>query len=395
MIRRAVTLLMCMLGGLPAAWSADGPLVTVTRLDGVQVTGELSSASPDIVLQTADGERVFGWSDLLELQVEAGGGDVTASRPAPTEGMLWFELADGSRFAGVITASTEAGCEVTLRGGQACQVVADALVAIRRQPATESDAPARDAAATEDVAEIRRKDDTLTLRGEVRSLTPAYAEFSWQSKALKLPWARVEALTFARPTPRGASQVVMLRDGSAFAGRVTAGDASTITLESSAFAGLTLSWPEIASVRSRSERLALLSSAPPTQYDFEPLLEKRWEIGRDEDLDGNPIRLNGQVYGRGLVLHSKSELAYRIGGQFAQFAATVGVLDAYAAQGDAVVRVLGDGRELWSERVRGGAAPVSLLVDVRNVMMLTLVVDYGENLDLGDHVAFAMARLIR
>ncbi|RMF82449.1 MAG: hypothetical protein D6744_06075 [Planctomycetota bacterium] len=60
------------------------------------------------------------------------------------------------------------------------------------------------------------------------------------------------------------------------------------------------------------------------------------------------------------------------------------------------MKVVGDGQVLWeSPSVRGNQPPQELLVDVTGVRRLTLVVDYGADLDLSDHVIWALPRVMR
>ena len=73
-----------------------------------------------------------------------------------------------------------------------------------------------------------------------------------------------------------------------------------------------------------------------------------------------------------------------------------GILDEMEDRGNVTMRVLGDGGLLWQrENVRGGAQPERVVIAVTGVYELTLAVDFGRDLDLSDHAAWAFARLIR
>ena len=65
-----------------------------------------------------------------------------------------------------------------------------------------------------------------------------------------------------------------------------------------------------------------------------------------------------------------------VGGDAVEFAASCGV-DAAGAKGAIVMKVLGDGRELWSSGVTawGDKAEAKARVDVRGVKALTLAAD--------------------
>jgi hypothetical protein len=142
-------------------------------------------------------------------------------------------------------------------------------------------------------------------------------------------------------------------------------------------------------------RLMFLSDLEPTRVEHTPFFDRSWEYRRDANLDHRPIRIHGVEYAKGVVAHSRTCLEYPLDGKYRRFEATAGIEDSSGDEGDAIVRVLGDGRVLWEGRVRAGAAPTAASCSVEGVQSLRLEVDYGENLDLGDHVAWAEARVVK
>lgn len=394
----------------PAAWcSAQAPTLTVTGLDGRSSSGELLQLVPEIVVRSDAGPVSFAWSEVLSVEV---GGDGAQSRPAASTAPLWFELADGSSFAGEVSAADEAGFLVRW-GERTCRLDTSMIRLIRAMspsPAAESrfrevlrearqrsgESAADRSVALDDVAVVARDEDVLVLRGRVQQIEPDVVRFEWNKRTVRLPWARVAGLLFARPSPRSASCVVRLHSGEAFAGRVVSGAVDGLMLRSGILDDVPLSWAVIARVDCRSERLVFLSEMTPARYEFEPLFDKRWEYAVDRTLSGRRIRLGGQAYTRGVTLHSGARLTYRLDGQYAQFAALAGIADEMEQRGCAVLRVVGDGEVLWeASGVRGGQPPRDVVVPVAGVDELTLMVDYGDELDLSDHVVWAQARVIR
>ena len=116
----------------------------------------------------------------------------------------------------------------------------------------------------------------------------------------------------------------------------------------------------------------------------------------DRSVTNQPLRLGGQTYRKGLGVHARSSAAWPIDGQYERFCATIGIDDAARPHGQVVFEVVGDGRVLFkSGPVTGRDQPQPLCVDVTGVKELTLRVDYGDQLDLGDQANWAAARLIR
>ena len=64
--------------------------------------------------------------------------------------------------------------------------------------------------------------------------------------------------------------------------------------------------------------------------------------------------------------------------------------------GQAIVRVVGDGKMLFEQSdARGDQPPFDVSVNLSGVQRLTLEVDFGKGQDVGDRVVWANARLLR
>jgi hypothetical protein len=108
------------------------------------------------------------------------------------------------------------------------------------------------------------------------------------------------------------------------------------------------------------------------------------------------MRIGGEVFDRGIGMHSAASLTYTLKEPFRQFAAAVGIDDAVGSRGNVVFRVLADGREVFSSGpVTGRDEPKPVLVELAGVKTLQLLVDLGDDLDIGDQANWANARLIR
>ncbi len=383
--------------------------VQVMRIDGTRVEGGLTQLAPDVIVATADGPQSIAWQDVLAISpLAAGVAPSAASQSAPP---LRFLLADGSEFAGRVAATGDQSFDVSVRGDQAGRVELRAVQAIwssfasgparqkldaalaRKRSAEEG--PSADDA-HDYVIVAAKPDEPLELSGAVKRVETDKLVVLWKERERELPWAAVAGVVFAGGAARSATCRVALDDGEIFAGRVMGGDADSVRLQSSVFEGLTLPWERIERIDCRSDRLLFLSDARARRYEFEPFFDKRWEYVRDASLTGRPILLGGQRYGKGISMHSRSSLTFDVAGGFSRFVALVGVLDEMSPRGCADVRVIGDDQVLWEARaLRGGEAPREVSVPLRGVQSLTLVVDYGADLDLSDQVCWALARLVK
>ena len=125
-------------------------------------------------------------------------------------------------------------------------------------------------------------------------------------------------------------------------------------------------------------------------------VHKPWPMRRDQSVAGGPLSLGGKHFRKGLGVHSRTELDYDIGSGFETFVAEIGIDDAVVPRGSVTFRVTGDGVRLYeSPIITGENEPRICKVDIRGVTVLTLLVDYGDDLDLSDHADWGAARILR
>lgn len=379
--------------------------VEVTGLDGRSQTGRLVRVMPEFVLESPTGEIALAWSDILSIKPKPDGAGtmetVLDGAALPETGDLQFQLSDGSLLYGRIVEARERDFTIRFHGDRATRLEISWIdtIAVRAAGAAGREKLNEAALATdrsEDIAVVERGAKVVELRGEVRRVDAENVMFLWNERELSLPWQRLAGVVFAHPQAREGTQSVVLANGEVFKGRVIAGDERRIVLKSSTFDQLELSWAIVDRIECRSGRLTYLSDLTPVRYDFTPFLIKKWPYARDATLLGREIRLAGRLHQKGVTMHSRAALTYNLGGQYRQFAVTVGISDEMRDRGDVTLAVLGDGRVLWeASNVRGGQPPLEVLIEVTGIRELSLHVDFGEDLDLSDHVCWGSARLVR
>jgi hypothetical protein len=142
--------------------------------------------------------------------------------------------------------------------------------------------------------------------------------------------------------------------------------------------------------------MTYLSDLEPSRVDETPFFGHRMPWRRDVGLLGEPLRMNGQTYERGVAVHSRSHLTYDLNGQYARFDAVLGFDDAAQGKGRVDCRVLADGKELFARTDLSAVEPaVVLSLPVAGASQLRLEVDFGRDQDTGDRVNWANARLYR
>jgi hypothetical protein len=377
----------------------DPPPATaaVTTLGGQQYRGTLVDWLPELVIKTDQRLIATPWLDILSVNFE---------RPAPARRAPdppWeVILADGTTLSAAIAEDAGGALALLLDSGPAVEVPTTAVRRITRQRLSPTAAArveqlAADRAPGFDVLLIAGQDSPITLRGVVERFDATGLTFRWNDRRVPVPWKRLLAC-FAEPLEAPPAPLrFTLTNGDTIFGQPLARDPDgALVLRSTTLGTLAIPTQRIRKIHSASDRLVYLSQLEPAEYVVEPLVGRAWKLGIDRGLMGGPLRLSGRAYERGLVMPSRSRVSYRLGRRYVHFAAEVGILDQVSAAGNAAVRAFVDGVEVWSQpAVRQAAPPARIDVPVAGAEILTLEVDYGADLDLGDHVCWAAARLIR
>jgi hypothetical protein len=113
-------------------------------------------------------------------------------------------------------------------------------------------------------------------------------------------------------------------------------------------------------------------------------------------IDGQPLRLGGKAYDRGLGTQSRSYLLYRLEPGVKRFQALVGVDDRAGPLGSVTFSVIVDGEERFvSPAMSVRDTPKAIDVDLSGAKTLVLRTDFGERGEVRDHADWVEARLIR
>lgn len=151
-----------------------------------------------------------------------------------------------------------------------------------------------------------------------------------------------------------------------------------------------------ARLRVDAGRRRYLSDLTPATVEDVGAFGVVWPWQRDASLDGSPLRLGGARFAKGIVVHSRARLLWKLDGGYLRLRALAGIADLVTGEGDCAVTISGDGKPLWTRpSVKGRDKPVVIDVDLSGVQQLELVVDLGARHDIGDHFALADAYLVR
>lgn len=388
----------------PTLPSATAAPVRASTIEGKNIEGAwLGIQDAKIKLSVEGKDTLIDPAELMSLHWMG-----TTSRPAAAASRpsdeITVHLADGSRFPARILGSQ--GETIRLQTSLVPQLdLPMSRIAGLRYSHLESTAAVE--AYTEALTNRDPTQDTLivaqdgkvnTLRGVLEKLTESGGTFKWRERSVPIDRTRIFGLVLAKGAgaPAAPQARCILENGSVWAGRLTGGDEQKLELELAAGPTIDIAIDLINDIRFRNEHFVFLSDLEPASYEFTPWGVTRWEYRKDRSVANRPLQIGGQVFDRGIGMHSRSALTYTLNEPFQHLAASIGIDDAVGSRGNVVFRVIADGRELFnSGPVSGSDDPKPLLVSLGGAKTLQLVVDFGEDLDVGDHADWGNARLLK
>lgn len=382
----------------------SGLSVRVECIDGSSVSGQwLGLEGGEFVrIREKDADRTFPLDELFSIQFSVS--------EVPRAAEASFFLADGGRLEGELLSPTEkapAGDAILARTalGERTVLPIRALSAIRLASGDEQDRAAElfaqaleNRLPAQDVLISRDGEEAQVVRGTLGSLDAEGGMFRLGDHARSFKIEKIFGVVFASGTGKaGPFPLTMtLADGSMFSGKLSGAADEGLRVASSLGFEVEVDIRNVRRIGLFSPRVAFLSDMEPLSTAAEGILHRPWPVRRDRNVASGPIRLQGREFAKGLGVHSRCELVFRLDRGFETFLATVGIDDAVRPRGSAAFRVTGDGRMLFdSDAVGGDDEPRDVSVDVKGVEQLGLIVDYGEAMDLADYADWGNARLIR
>jgi hypothetical protein len=391
---------------------AAGPEVEAQTLEGKTVAGTLSAISAkQVTLETANGPVTLEAANLLGLSFKLPA-EKKPDAPPPAPG-AWVELVDGSTFAGRDYAAQGGKARVTLLDGEVLEVPTADVATVRLQPA--ADAVGKEWARIVDMKIdgdllVVRKDEAVDYhKGVLGTVTDQTVGFTLDGEKIPVKRPKVLGLVYYHAGGRELpAQVCTVTDASGAVWSVR-GIEMTDKVRWTTQSGLAAARPlaSVAKIDYSAGKVAFLSDLKFESSKFTPFfntdkddLPTLFLPRNDLTSNGKPLKLGGTEYAKGLCLHSRTEMVYRLPGSFRQFKAVIGVDDAERDThrvygGNLVLVIRGDDKVLLETTVSGKDEPKPVELDLTGIRRLTVFVDYGEDSDRGDHLDLCNARIIK
>ncbi len=197
-----------------------------------------------------------------------------------------------------------------------------------------------------DLADLKNGDQA---GGEFLGLTEKALRLNGPVGETAIPRDSIRLVTMSRellslPAVKGPRMLLSLTDGSLLTATGVTLEAGNRLIAKAAFgADLDLPLSAVISIRVLGGRAVYLSDLKPARYEHKPFLAGAWELKSDRNVLGEPLRLDGREYPKGLGMHSQSAVSYDLNGEYQTFRGTVGLDDAAEIRRKRGVR----GRNRW------------------------------------------------
>ncbi len=388
-----------------AAEPAAAPQVELTTLSGRRLSGPLLELSVDHArLKSAGKEASIPLAEILELRI-------VRSRPAAPADHRRPELVltDGSRiyWTALKTADRQIQVEAPLLGKASIPLAAAASVRLAALDPVLADAW-KDLAAREikqDMLVIRKGNVLDHLDGTVGAIDSASIRFVIDGEDVSLKREKVFGIVYARRNPEAGKPMcdVLTTNGDVLKAQSAAWSGERLKLGLLGGAVAAVPADQVLSLDFSAGKVRYLSELEPREAKYTLYFgdnwtdeqKQRWLFWRDRPRDGGTLRLGNKEYSRGLWIHSRTLLKYRLSGDYRRFQAVMGIDQAVAPLGNVHVVISGDGKALLESDVRGADPPQYLDLDVAGIRELEILVDFGGDLDIADHLDLADAKVIK
>ena len=395
--------------------------VSVKPLNGEAVRGTLVALSEkNVEVQTPMGRVVWEAAAIQSLKPAAAEGDVPAEKtPNPLSVLLIDEsVLPGKEFK---LEATNAGIELAI--GEVLQLPAQLVrgVKFRKQDEAlqrqwdqiaESDASGDRLVVRRSSGEGADAANTAVvldqLEGIVHGVTARAVAFEFDGDKLQVPLEKVEGILFRhRPSGNMPEPVCRLRDSAggewqAKEIQLTDGQLTILTV---AGARSRIPWQQVVEIDFTSGNVTYLSDLKAESVDWRPYLAttvtppalaKWFSMRHDKAIDGSVLTLGGQSFEKGLCVHSRTLITYRLTKDYRHLQAVVGIDERFRGPGNLKLVITGDSRTLLERDVRGSDPPFEMDLDISSVRRLKVLVDFGEDRsDAGDHLLLGNARLTK
>lgn len=393
--------------------------VQVETLDGHKHAGEIQAwTNASLTLLTSKGEEEAIPAAKLAV--------VTPLQQAPLElssATIFLDLVDGSTLEAMTFTAAKGTASVTLRNGDSLELPMKQVAAVRLKA---FDTPElakqwneiRQSKPAGDLVVVRKGGALDFLEGVLGDVSADSVAFKLDGDDISVKRTKLDGMIFFKneaPKLAELACIVSTQSGLALQAKSVAwkgDDEPKLAVTTLSGAEIALPWNEVTKVNFAAGRMTYLSELTPESVSYAPffpinekltLLAKVGQPVFNRSFEGGPLRFvpeenSGAApaeYTHGIALRSHTELVYRLTDKFRRLRATAFIDARMKGNGNVKLSIFGDDKALLKKEVAGRSHPLEIDVDVTGVKRIKIVVGYGADSDVADHLDLAEARVTK
>jgi hypothetical protein len=251
-----------------------------------------------------------------------------------------------------------------------------------------------------DLIFVMKEDKLIAIEGVIREIDKDKVKIQWEGQDKSIALDKIIGILFA--TVSDDFEVIyeiICVDGSKlrFYNLEMKADGNCETKLNNTLDFISISKTNIHRILFNNRKTVFLSENEPVEEVSKNILIfplKNWE--KDQNIWKKPLAIGGKLYANGLGVHSTCHLKYFIPDGSVQFISDYGIDDCVVNKAGCIFKVLVDKKEYLNESVNSASGVKSITIDLPlNCREITLVVDSGLNLDIGDLGVWGSARFIK
>ncbi len=235
------------------------------------------------------------------------------------------------------------------------------------------------------------------VQGTVRGIEGESLQFEFQGKVRGIRLARLAALVRARSDAADQKTygLFSLDNGMKVPGTIAGLNADRISIELPWASPLDVEKSQVRSVLVRHGKALSLVDLEPASVQYTPYLDRVLPIQKNASLTGKPLQVADKRFETGLCAHSGTVMTWNLGGAYESLRLQAGLQHDDGARGQAILRLKADGAVLSEKPLTAAAQPELIEILLTGKSELVVEVDYGDGLDIGDHVVLGEPVLVR
>ncbi|MBC7855482.1 MAG: NPCBM/NEW2 domain-containing protein [Pirellulaceae bacterium] len=330
--------------------------------------------------------------DLRQIRIAAA---VPETKPA----VVLHMLGGGKIFAKSVTIVGDV-CQVESALAGKLAIPLDQVRGVRLEPAVSSpefDKALAAPSADQDRLFIKIEDKVDSAAGIFKSLSEKEFQFELGGESKTLPREKLFGFVVAQGSADDdpAKALITLRDGSLLAGEIDSLSGGKLAASLPGGSKFEIPQEALASIALRSSRLAFLSDLKPVEEEQRSLafMDVPWQ--KDRSVQSRTLTLGQRTFEKGIGCHAECRLTFAADGKWDVLAAVIGIDAETMGKGDCIFVVVADGETVFTRRVKGTDPPQEIQVEIPRAKRVTLAVEAGAGLDLGDHADWCDVRFIK